>query len=96
MEYSHAAELKLKKITQLGYDHFQVCIAKTQMSFSDNPKAYGRPENFNIHVRDIEIAAGAGFVIPIVGEMMRMPGLPLHPASERMTIDSQGTIDGLS
>ena len=96
VEYSHAAALKLKKITQLGYDHFQVCIAKTQMSFSDNPKAYGRPENFTIHVRDIEIAAGAGFVIPIVGEMMRMPGLPLHPASERMTIDSQGTIDGLS
>lgn len=96
VEYSQAAKLKLKKISELGFEHFSVCIAKTQMSFSEDPKLYGRPTDFTINVRDIEIAAGAGFVIPIVGAMMRMPGLPVHPASEGMHIDSDGTISGLS
>lgn len=96
VEYAALAKTKLNKIKDLGWENFAVCIAKTQMSFSEDPKAYGRPEGFILHIRDIEIAAGAGFVIPIVGNMMRMPGLPAHPASERMTIDNKGTISGLS
>ena len=70
-------------------------MAKTQKSLSDNPNMLGRPKNFTITVRDIEIAAGAGFVVPITGEMMRMPGLPEEPASNNIDIDSNGNISGL-
>lgn len=71
-------------------------MAKTQKSFSDVESKIGRPRNFNITVREFEFAAGAGFVIPILGEMMRMPGLPAIPASEAMDIDANGKITGLS
>ena len=71
-------------------------MAKTQKSFSDNEKLIGRPTNFTVTVREFEIAAGAGFIIPILGNMMRMPGLPAIPASEGMSIDDNGTISGLS
>jgi formate--tetrahydrofolate ligase len=71
-------------------------MAKTQKSFSDNESMVGRPEGFIVHVREIEIAAGARFIIPILGQMMRMPGLPGKPASESMTIDNDGVISGLS
>jgi formate--tetrahydrofolate ligase len=71
-------------------------MAKTQKSFSDNETLIGRPTNFNITVREFEIAAGAGFLIPIIGNMMRMPGLPSIPASEAMDIDDNGIISGLS
>jgi formate--tetrahydrofolate ligase len=73
-----------------------VCIAKTQKSLSDNPELLGRPKDFIVTVREIEIAAGAGFVIPITGEIMRMPGLPEHPSAELMDIDKDGVISGLS
>jgi formate--tetrahydrofolate ligase len=72
-----------------------VCIAKTQKSLSDNPDLIGRPKDFVVTVREIEIAAGAGFVIPITGDIMRMPGLPEHPASENIDIDESGAISGL-
>ena len=72
-----------------------VCMAKTQKSLSDNPKLIGRPTGFTITIREIEIAAGAGFLIPITGDMMRMPGLPAHPASENISIDNDGNISGL-
>ena len=71
-------------------------MAKTQKSFSDNEKLIGRPEGFTVTVREFEIAAGAGFIIPILGKMMRMPGLPSVPASEGMDIDENGVITGLS
>ena len=71
-------------------------MAKTQKSFSDNDALIGRPENFTVTVREIEIASGAQFVIPILGKMMRMPGLPVKPASENMSIDKNGVISGLS
>ena len=71
-------------------------MAKTQKSFSDNEKLIGRPEGFTVTVREIEIVAGAQFIIPILGKMMRMPGLPSVPASEGMTINSKGVISGLS
>ncbi len=90
------AKLNLKRIERLGLDHLPICMAKTQNSFSDNPKALGRPEGFELVVREIEIAAGAGFLIPITGVMMRMPGLPSVPASEGMDIDESGRIIGLS
>ena len=79
----------------LGLDKLPVCIAKTQKSLSDNPKLLGRPKDFVVTVRQIEIAAGAGFVIPITGEIMRMPGLPEKPAAENIDIDEQGHITGL-
>jgi formate--tetrahydrofolate ligase len=96
VEYSKLAELNLRRISRLGFDDFAICMAKTQKSFSDDEQLIGRPENFTITVREIEIAAGAQFLIPILGKMMRMPGLPPKPASENMMIDDNGVISGLS
>ncbi|HNT81074.1 MAG TPA: formate--tetrahydrofolate ligase [Bacteroidia bacterium] len=96
VEYSAMARTQLKTIRDLGFDSLPVCMAKTQKSLSDNETKVGRPRNFVINVREFEFAAGAGFVIPILGEMMRMPGLPAVPASEYMDIDENGKISGLS
>lgn len=96
VEYSSKAKADLKTIKNLGYDSLPVCMAKTQKSFSDNETKIGRPINFSISVREFEFAAGAGFIIPILGDMMRMPGLPAIPASEAMDIDKNGKISGLS
>ncbi len=95
VEYSGLANRNLKTISNLGLDQLPVCIAKTQKSLSDNPNLLGRPKGFIITIREIEIAAGAGFLIPISGDMMRMPGLPAHPASENINIDNDGNITGL-
>ncbi|CAM1333970.1 formate--tetrahydrofolate ligase [Tenacibaculum aestuariivivum] len=94
--YDKKAELNLRRIARLGFNDFAVCMAKTQKSFSDDDKLIGRPTGFIVNVREIEIAAGAQFVIPILGKMMRMPGLPAVPASENMSIDNNGLISGLS
>ena len=96
VEYSKKAQLNLRRINRLGFNDFAICMAKTQKSFSDNEQLIGRPEGFTVTVREIEIAAGAQFIIPILGKMMRMPGLPAIPASEGMTIDKYGIISGLS
>jgi len=96
VEYTPKAKEGLKLIKELGFDKFPVCMAKTQKSLSDNETKIGRPRNFNITVREFEFAAGAGFVIPILGDMMRMPGLPTIPAAEGMDIDNNGKISGLS
>jgi len=90
------AKTDLKTIEKLGLSGLPICIAKTQNSLSDNTKLLGRPEGFKLTVREIEIAAGAGFVIPITGNMLRMPGLPMVPAAEGIDIDSEGNIHGLS
>ena len=95
VDYTAKAKADLKKITNLGLNHLPVCIAKTQKSLSDNPKLLGRPKDFIITIREIEIAAGAGFLIPITGDIMRMPGLPVHPASEHIDINDAGEITGL-
>ncbi|MCH2020941.1 MAG: formate--tetrahydrofolate ligase [Saprospiraceae bacterium] len=94
--YSKKAEVDLKKIIGLGLEHLPICMAKTQKSFSDNAALRGRPTGFSVNVREFEYAAGAGFIIPILGKMMRMPGLPSVPSSEGMTIDNDGKISGLS
>ncbi|MBP6310845.1 MAG: formate--tetrahydrofolate ligase [Flavobacteriales bacterium] len=96
VNYSDVAETALRRITNLGLEGLPVCIAKTQYSFSDDPKLLAAPTGFEITVNDIEIAAGAGFVVPILGKMMRMPGLPEVPASEHMDIDENGVVTGLS
>jgi formate--tetrahydrofolate ligase len=95
VEYTAKAKADLEKIQKLGLEKLPICMAKTQSSLSDNPKLLGRPENFLITVREIEIAAGAGFVIPILGEIMRMPGLPIFPAAENIDVDANGNIVGL-
>ncbi|MBL0049363.1 MAG: formate--tetrahydrofolate ligase [Bacteroidetes bacterium] len=96
VEYSNTARQQLKTIVALNLDKLPICMAKTQKSLSDNESKIGRPRDFVINVREFEFAAGAGFVIPILGEMMRMPGLPAIPASEKMDIDITGRISGLS
>ena len=96
VEYSKKALIGLRKIQNLDLESVAICMAKTQKSFSDNDKLTGRPSGFNVTVREFEFAAGAGFVIPILGNMMRMPGLPAVPSSEGMTIDNNGKISGLS
>ena len=95
VSYSAVAKKNLKVIADLGLENLPICMAKTQKSLSDDPKLKGRPTGFTLNVREIEIAAGAGFLIPITGAMMRMPGLPAHPASENIDIDNDGNITGL-
>ncbi len=95
IDYTPQALKDLKTIEALGLGQLPICMAKTQKSLSDNPALLGRPKNFVVTVREIEIAAGAGFVVPITGEIMRMPGLPATPAAEGMNIDDDGTILGL-
>ena len=95
VDYTSRAKADLKKIADLGLEKLPVCIAKTQKSLSDNPLLLGRPKDFIITVREIEIAAGAGFLVPITGDIMRMPGLPAHPAAENISIDDDGVISGL-
>ncbi|HJW30303.1 MAG TPA: formate--tetrahydrofolate ligase, partial [Saprospiraceae bacterium] len=96
VQYSAKAKLQMRDFTKLGFDAFPICMAKTQKSLSDDERKIGRPMHFSITIREFEVAAGAGFVIPILGEMMRMPGLPAVPAAEGMDIDNEGRITGLS
>ena len=96
VEYSVKAKTQLKKINGLGFNNLPVCMAKTQKSLSDDEKKVNRPENFVVTIREFEFASGAGYIIPILGEMMRMPGLPALPAAIDMDIDDNGKITGLS
>jgi formate--tetrahydrofolate ligase len=96
IDFAAKAKSDIKMISDLGLDKLPVCIAKTQKSLSDNPKLLGRPKDFVVTVREIEVAAGAGFVIPITGKIMRMPGLPGKPAAENIDIDGKGKISGLA
>ncbi len=85
----------LEQLTGLGFGHFPVCMAKTQYSLSDDPKKLGRPENFDVHVREAYVSAGAGFVVVITGTILTMPGLPKVPAAERIDVNDDGMITGL-
>ncbi len=93
--FTSQARLNIKRVTRLGLEKLPVCMAKTQSSLSDNPKLLGRPSGFELTVREIEIASGAGFIIPILGNMLRMPGLPSVPSAEKIDIDADGQITGL-
>lgn len=95
VDFTPKAKSHLKRAYDLGLGNLAVCVAKTQKSLSDNPALLGRPKDFVITVREIEIASGAGFLIPITGDIMRMPGLPEEPASNKMDIDEDGNITGL-
>lgn len=96
VEFLPKARQNMKKIERIGLNGVPVCIAKTQNSLSDDARKLGRPKDFTITVREIEVAAGAGFVIPITGDILRMPGLPNTPAALGMDIDNDGKISGLS
>lgn len=93
--YASLAEKKLKQIAKLGIEHYPICIAKTQYSFSSDPKAYGVAEHFELKVRDIVINRGARMLVVIMGEIMRMPGLPKVPQAVEIGLDEQGRIYGL-
>ncbi len=95
VEYTIKAKKQLDRIDKLGFGNLAVCIAKTQKSLSDDQTMRGRPRGFTVKIREVELASGAGFVVPIAGTIMRMPGLPNVPAAEKIDIDSDGRISGL-
>jgi formate--tetrahydrofolate ligase len=95
VEYTVKAKEQLEKIERLGLGNLAVCIAKTQKSLSDDPNKKGRPRGFTVKIREIELSSGAGFIVPIAGTIMRMPGLPNNPSSENIDIDKNGVITGL-
>ncbi|MGN1442198.1 MAG: formate--tetrahydrofolate ligase [Acutalibacteraceae bacterium] len=90
-----AAKKQLQTLTELGFGKCPVCIAKTQYSFSDDPKKLGAPEDFTVTVRQVKVSAGAGFVVVLTGDIMTMPGLPKRPAAEKIDVSDDGTISGL-
>lgn len=94
--YSPAAMQAIERLEKLGYGKTPVCMAKNQYSLSDDPKKLGRPTDFTVNIREVYVSAGAGFVVAITGTVMTMPGLPLHPAAERIDVDDNGRITGLS
>jgi formate--tetrahydrofolate ligase len=95
VEYTVKAKSQLEKIEKLGLGNLAVCIAKTQKSLSDDQNKRGRPQGFTIKIREVELSSGAGFIVPIAGTIMRMPGLPVNPSAEKIDIDNNGKISGL-
>lgn len=95
VNFTKEAEASMKKYTELGYGHLPICMAKTQYSLSDDQNLLGRPTGFKVTVREVRLSAGAGFLVPITGAIMTMPGLPKRPAALRMDIDAEGKITGL-
>ena len=93
--YSKDAENQIKKLTELGFGSYPVCMAKTQYSFSDNPLLLGAPTNFTVEVKKVKVSAGAGFIVVLTGEIMTMPGLPKVPSAESIDIDGEGNIVGI-
>lgn len=95
VEYTPTAEKQLAKITELGYGELPICMAKNQYSLSDDATLLGRPEHFKIHIREVYVNAGAGFVVALTGAVMTMPGLPKVPAANGIDVNEEGTITGL-
>jgi formate--tetrahydrofolate ligase len=95
VEYTVKAKSQLEKIEKLGLGNLAVCIAKTQKSLSDDQNKRGRPKGFTIKIREVELSSGAGFIVPIAGTIMRMPGLPANPSAEKIDITAEGKITGL-
>jgi Formyltetrahydrofolate synthetase len=94
--YDAAASKAIERLEKLGYGNLPVCMAKNQYSLSDDATKLGRPSGFTVNIREVYVSAGAGFVVAITGTVMTMPGLPLHPAAERIDVDDNGVITGLS
>ena len=95
VDYAPAAVKQLKKLEELGFGTFPVCMAKTQYSLSDDPSLLGRPKDFRINIREVYVCAGAGFVVVLTGAVMTMPGLPKNPAAFNIDVDENGVITGL-
>jgi formate--tetrahydrofolate ligase len=93
--FSDQARERLERYTEWGFAGLPVCIAKTQYSLSDNPKLLGVPTGWTLHITDVELAAGAGFLVAIAGNMMRMPGLPHTPRALSIDVDDEGNITGV-
>ena len=95
VEITPEARAEMDRLTDLGFGNLPICVAKTQYSFSDDPKKLGAPEDFTVTIRKVKVSAGAGFVVVLTGAIMTMPGLPKSPAAERITVDERGKITGL-
>ena len=95
VEYEPAALKQLTKITEMGYGNCPICMAKNQYSLSDDASLLGRPANFKIHIREVYLNAGAGFVVALTGAIMTMPGLPKVPAANGIDVNEEGVITGL-
>ncbi|MCQ1530578.1 formate--tetrahydrofolate ligase [Lutispora saccharofermentans] len=95
VQYTGKAEKEIKLLEDLGLDKYPICMAKTQYSLSDNPDLVGRPEGFEITVKEVRVSAGAGFIVALTGDIMVMPGLPKIPSAEKIDIDEKGVITGL-
>lgn len=95
VEYDKKAEEEIRDLEKAGYGNLPLCMAKTQLSLSDDPTLKGRPRGFKIKIREVLLSAGAGFIVPIAGDIMTMPGLPKRPAAELVDVDSEGNISGL-
>jgi formyltetrahydrofolate synthetase len=95
VDYAPLAEKKIKLYTELGFDQLPICMAKTHLSLSHDPSVKGRPRNFRIPIRDVRASVGAGFLYPLLGTMMTMPGLPSVPAAMKVDIDKEGKTVGL-
>ena len=95
IDITPAAAKQIARLEELGFGGLPVCIAKTQYSFSDDPKKLGAPEDFRITVKNVRVSAGAGFIVGLTGDIMTMPGLPKSPAAERIDINENGHIVGL-
>ena len=93
--FAPQAKKQIEKLNELGFSRLPVCIAKTQYSFSDNPSLLGAPSGFKVTVRNVKVAAGAGFIVVLTGDIMTMPGLPKKPAAENIDVNEKGEIVGL-
>ena len=95
VELTAGAKKQMAKLEEIGFGGMPICMAKTQYSFSDDPKLLGAPKNFTVTVRNLKVSAGAGFIVALTGDIMTMPGLPKSPAAERIDVDENGVISGL-
>ena len=95
MDYTPKADREIKNLEGIGLAELPICMAKNQYSLTDDAKKLGRPEGFRITIRDITASAGAGFLVALTGDIMKMPGLPKVPAAEKIDVDENGVISGL-
>jgi formate--tetrahydrofolate ligase len=95
VKYTSSASRKIRRFTSLGYDKLPICLAKTHLSISHDPLLKGRPTGFTLPIRDVRPSLGAGFLYPLCGDMRTIPGLPSHPAGERLDLDEDGNVVGL-